>query len=79
MKIEYHFAYKSMRAMKGIVNFIVLIFSNNLDYKTSVHLKYLCTNSQAEYEALQFGLQNLVDMGVKDIIFLGFASGSATI
>jgi ribonuclease HI len=35
--------------------------------KTSVHLEYLCINNQAEYEALQFGMQNLVDMGVKDI------------
>jgi hypothetical protein len=34
--------------------------------KTSVRLKYLCANSQAEYEALQFGLQDLIDMGVKD-------------
>jgi hypothetical protein len=53
---------------RGIADFIVLISPNNLVYKTSVHSEYLCANSQAEYEPLQFGLQNLVDMGVKDIV-----------
>jgi ribonuclease HI len=53
--------------MRGIANFIVLILPNNIVYKTSVCLEYPCTNSQAECEALQFGLQNLVDMGVKNI------------
>jgi hypothetical protein len=48
--------------------------------KISVRLEYLCTNSQIEYEAFQFGLQNLIDMSVKNIyMLLGFASGSATI
>jgi hypothetical protein len=36
-------------------------------YETSVRLEYSCTNNQTEYEALLFGLQTLVDMGVKDI------------
>jgi ribonuclease HI len=63
--------------MRGIADFIILILSNNIVYKTSVCLKYPCTNSQAECEALQFGLQNLVDMGVKKYRCLWrFASGS---
>jgi hypothetical protein len=65
MKVEYHFAYESLHAMRGIVDLIVLIWPNNLVYKTSVRLKYPYTDSQAEYEALQFSLQNLIDMGVK--------------
>jgi hypothetical protein len=39
MKIEYHFAYESLRAMRGIANFIVLVPSNNLDYKNIGPLK----------------------------------------
>jgi hypothetical protein len=57
MKIEYHFAYKSLHATRGIADFIVLISPNNLVFKTSVRLEYVCTNSQAEYETLRFGLQ----------------------
>ena len=49
----------------------VLISPNNVVYETSVRLEYPCTNNQAEYEALLFGLQNLVDMGVKDIEAFG--------
>ena len=30
-------------------------------------MEYPCTNNQAKYEALLFGLQTLVDMGVKDV------------
>jgi hypothetical protein len=48
----------------GIADFIVLISLHNFVYKISVRLEYLCKNSQAEYEAFQFGLQNL---DVKDI------------
>jgi hypothetical protein len=54
--------------MWGIADFIVLISLNNFVFKTSVCLEYLYTNSQTEYGAVQFGLQNLVDMGVKDIV-----------
>jgi hypothetical protein len=68
MKIEYHFAYKSLHATRVIADFIVLILPNNLVYKTSVSLEYLCTNSQAKYKHLQLGLQILVDMGVEDIV-----------
>jgi hypothetical protein len=49
MKIEYHFAYKSLHAIRGIADFIILILPNNRVYKTLVSLEYLCTNSQAEY------------------------------
>jgi ribonuclease HI len=53
--------------MRGIADFIVLILPNNIVYKTSACLEYPCANSQAECEALQFGLKILVDMGVKNI------------
>src|ERR1041385_1713710 len=49
----------------------VLISTNNVIYETSVRLEYNCTNNQAEYEALLFGLQCLADMGVKDIDAFG--------
>jgi ribonuclease HI len=49
----------------------VLISPNNILYDTSVRLEYNCTNNQTEYEALLFGLQCLVDMGVKDIDAFG--------
>ena len=49
---------------QGVGN--VLISPSNVVYETSVRLEYSCTNNQAEYEALLFGLQYLVDMGVKD-------------
>jgi len=54
---------------QGIGN--VLISPNNVAYETSVRLEYPCTNNQAEYEALLFGLQSLVDMGVRDIDAFG--------
>ena len=54
---------------QGIRN--VLISPNNVAYETSVRLEYPCTNNQAEYEALLFGLQSLVDMGVRDIDAFG--------
>jgi ribonuclease HI len=50
---------------QGVGN--VLISPNNMVYETSVRLEYPCTNNQTKYEALLFGLQTLVDMGVKDI------------
>ena len=34
-------------------------------------MEYPCTSNQAEYEALLFGLQTLVDMGVKDVDAFG--------
>jgi hypothetical protein len=68
--IDCDLVYESMHARqgRGIADFIVLILPNNLVCKTSVSLEYLCTNSQAKYKHLQFGLQNLVDIGVKDIV-----------
>src|SRR3954471_3075383 len=44
-----------------------VLISPNVIYETSVRLEYNCTNNQAEYEALLFGLQYLADIGVKDI------------
>ena len=49
----------------------ILISPNNVIYETSVRLEYNCTNNQAEYEALLFGLQYLADLGVKDIDAFG--------
>jgi ribonuclease HI len=57
------------REGQGVGN--VLISPNNVIYETSVRLEYPCTNNQAEYEALLFGLQNLLDMGVKDVDAFG--------
>jgi hypothetical protein len=54
---------------QGVGN--VLISPNNVAYETSVRLDYPCTNNQAKYEALLFGLQSLVDMGVRDIDAFG--------
>jgi hypothetical protein len=67
MKIEYHFAYKSLHATRGIADFIVLISSNNLVFKTSVRLEYLYTNSQAEFEPLQLWFTKFCRHGCKDI------------
>ena len=50
---------------------IVLISPNCMVHEASVRLEYSCTNNQAEYEALLFGLQSLIDMGVKDIEAFG--------
>jgi ribonuclease HI len=60
-----------LHANRGIADFIVWIAPNNFVYRTSVCLEYLCTNSQAKYESVQFGLQDLIDMGVKDIDAFG--------
>ena len=54
---------------QGVGN--ILISPNNIAYEASVRLEYSCTNNQAEYEALLFGLQSLVDMGVKNIDAFG--------
>lgn len=50
---------------------IVLFSPNDMIYETSVRLEYPCTNNQVEYKALLFGLQSLVDMGVRDIDAFG--------
>ena len=57
------------REGQGVGN--VLISPNNVLYETLVRLEYNCTNNQAEYEALLFGLQYLADMSVKDIDAFG--------
>jgi ribonuclease HI len=37
----------------------------------SVRLEFKCTNNQAEYEALLFGLEHLQDMGVRSVKAFG--------
>jgi ribonuclease HI len=36
-------------------------------FEMSSRLEYICTNNQAEYEALLFSLENLESMGVKHV------------
>jgi ribonuclease HI len=36
-----------------------------------IHLKYFCTNNQAEYEAILLGLQILSSMGIKHVEAFG--------
>ena len=50
---------------------VVLVSPNNISYETLVRLEYPCTNNQTEYEAVLFGLQSLVDMGVRDVDVFG--------
>jgi ribonuclease HI len=47
------------------------IYPQEYSYERLVHLEYPCISNQAEYEALLFGLQGLVDMGVRDIDAFG--------
>jgi ribonuclease HI len=56
------------RDVKGVGN--IFISPNNVVYDASVYLNNPYTNSQIEYEALLFGLQILVVMGVMEIRFL---------
>jgi ribonuclease HI len=44
---------------------IVLVSSSDVSFDFSSRLKTCCTNNQAEYEALLFGLELLNCMGVK--------------
>jgi ribonuclease HI len=50
---------------------IVLISLRAVIFEQSVRLKYFCTNNQAEYEAILFGLQVLSSMGVKHVEAFG--------
>jgi hypothetical protein len=44
---------------------VVLISPRGAIFEQSAHLEYFCTNNQAEYEAILFGLQILSSMGIK--------------
>jgi hypothetical protein len=54
---------------QGIV--IVLVSPSNASFDLSSRLKTYCTNNQAEYEALLFGLELLNYMGVKHVRAFG--------
>jgi hypothetical protein len=49
----------------GQGNGIVIISPNDDDFEASSWFNYFCTNNQAEYEALLFGLEILAPMKVK--------------
>jgi ribonuclease HI len=50
---------------------IVLVSPSNASFDFSSRLKTYCTNNQADYEALLFGLELLSYMGVKHVKALG--------
>jgi ribonuclease HI len=50
---------------------IVLVLPSNASFEFSSRLKTYCTNNQAEYEALLFGLELLNCMGVKHVMTFG--------
>jgi ribonuclease HI len=50
---------------------IVLVSPSNVSFDFSSRLKTYCTNNQAEYEALLFGLEMLSCMGVKHVRAFG--------
>jgi ribonuclease HI len=50
---------------------IVLVSPSNVSFDFSTRLKTYCTNNQAEYEALLFGLELLNCMGVKHVKAFG--------
>jgi ribonuclease HI len=50
---------------------IVLVSPSNVSFDFSSRLKTYCTNNQAEYEALLFGLELLSCMGVKHVKTFG--------
>src|SRR5688572_21897036 len=50
---------------------IVLVSPSNVSFDFSSRLKTYCTNNQAEYEALLFGLELLNCMGVKHVKAFG--------
>jgi ribonuclease HI len=49
----------------------VIISPNGVVVELSVKLEFKCTNNQAEYEALLFGLEHLRDMGVQSVKAFG--------
>jgi ribonuclease HI len=49
----------------------VLVSLRNDTFEFSRRLKYYCTNNQAEYEALLFGLELLDYMGVHHVRVFG--------
>jgi hypothetical protein len=56
---------------KGRAVGCVMISPHGMQYELSVRLEFMCTNNQAEYEGLLYGLKFLRDMGVKVVEALG--------
>ena len=50
---------------------VVIVSPSSFAFESSCRLEYFCTNNQAEYEALLFGLELLQSMGVKHVIAFG--------
>jgi ribonuclease HI len=50
---------------------IVLISPRGTVFEQSARLKYLCTNNQAEYEAIPLGMHILSSMGIKHVEAFG--------
>jgi ribonuclease HI len=50
---------------------VVLVSPRGTIFEQTVHLEYLCTNNQAEYEAILLDMQILSSMGVKHVEALG--------
>jgi hypothetical protein len=50
---------------------IVIVSPNGNDFEASSQLNYFCTNNQAEYEALLFGLEILASMKVRHVEVVG--------
>ena len=46
---------------------IVYISPHSTIFEASCCLDYLCTNNEAEYEALLFGLEILIDAGITHV------------
>jgi ribonuclease HI len=52
---------------------IVLVSPSNASFDFSSRLETYCTNNQAEYQALLFGLEVLGYMGVKHVRAFGYS------
>jgi hypothetical protein len=50
---------------------VVLNSARGAIFEQSVHLEYFCTNNQAKYEVILFGLQILSSMGMKHVEAFG--------
>ena len=50
---------------------VVLVSPSDTCFELSSRLEYFCTNNQAEYEALLFGLEVLESIGVKHVEAFG--------
>jgi ribonuclease HI len=50
---------------------VVLVSPRGAVFEQSIRLEYFCTNNQAKYEAILFGLQILSSMGVKHVKAFG--------